>query len=173
MHLEGDLLHIRSLNEAELPTLLKIYIGTPLYFEALGIAPDTLTLDDVRAQWQAVQTTPQRLLLGIEVPAVNLLIGVADLQLHYPDPGQATIWLLLIWGGFQRQGYGQEVVDLLEEWLSTQHGITELRVVAANNEEGLRFWQWRGYVPNGTSAPAPIRNARAQWLVYQEEGALV
>lgn len=164
MQLEGDTLIIRPLAEKELPTLLKIYIGTPLYFEALGIRAERLTLEDVRAQWEDVQATPNRLLLGIEVPAVDLLIGVVDLQLHYPESGEATFHLLLIWGGFQRQGYGQEVTGLLEEWLDDRGDIQAVRVIAAPNEEGLSFWRMRGFAPDGTAAEAPIRQARAQWL---------
>ncbi|MCG8348284.1 MAG: GNAT family N-acetyltransferase [Chloroflexales bacterium] len=164
MRLEGDTLIVRPLAEAELPTLLKIYQGTPLYFEALGIKPNSLTLDDVRAQWQAAQSASERLLLGVEVPAVDLLIGVVDVQLHYPEPGITTFWLLLIWGGFQRQGYGQEVTALVADWLIVE-GITELRVVAADNEEGLNFWQLRGFSPSGEMTTAPLRNAPARWLV--------
>jgi RimJ/RimL family protein N-acetyltransferase len=165
MQLEGDTLILRPLTEADLPDLLKIYIGTPLYFDALGVNAQTLTLDDVQAQWQAAQTTPGRMLLAVEQPVVNLLIGVVDVQTHAPEPGVATLWLLLIWGGFQRQGYGQEVAELLEEWLLSQEDIGELRVVAAANDEGLSFWQLRGYVSSGEAAVAPIRNAPAHWLI--------
>lgn len=166
MQLEGDTLLLRPLREADLADLLKIYIGTPLYFDALGIPTHTLTLDDVRTQWQTAQVTPGRTLFAIEQPVVNLLIGVADVQTHTPEPGMATIWLLLIWGGFQRQGYGQEAAELLETWLLAQTGITALRVVAATNEEGMSFWQLRGYVPNDLPAHAPLRNAPAQSLVW-------
>jgi RimJ/RimL family protein N-acetyltransferase len=164
MRLDGDTLIVRPLVESELLTLLKIYQGMPLYFEALGINPHSLTLDDVRAQWQAAQSASKRLLLGIEVPAVDLLIGVADVQLDYPEPGIATFWLLLIWGGFQRQGYGQEVTALIADWL-IEEDITELRVVAPDNEEGLKFWQLRGFTPSGEIASAPLRDAPARWLV--------
>lgn len=167
MRLTGDTLLLRPMTEADLLDLLKIYIGTPLYFDGLDVAPDTLTLEDVHAQWQAAQDTPGRSLFAIEHPVVGLLIGVADVQINAPEPGVATIWLLLIWGGFQRQGYGLEVADLLEEWLLAQDDIDEVRVVAARNEEGLSFWQMRGFVPNGKPAIAPVRGAPAQWLVRE------
>lgn len=165
MQLQSDTLILRPLTEDDLPDLLKIYIGTPLYFDALGVDAQTLTLEDVRAQWQAAQDTPGRSLFAIEHPVVGLLIGAVDVQINAPEPGVATIWLLLIWGGFQRQGYGQEVADLLEEWLLAREGMREVRVVAAGNEEGLSFWQMRGYAPSGGSAVTPFRGARAQWLV--------
>lgn len=165
MNLEGETLILRPMTEADLPDLLKIYIGTPLYFDALGIRTETLTPDDVRTQWQAAQDMPGRTLFTIEHPVVGLLIGVADVQVNAPKQGVAAIWLLLIWGGFQRQGYGQEVAELLDEWLLEQEGIRDIMVVAANNEEGMSFWQLQGYEPNGETAAAPIRAAPAQWLV--------
>ncbi|NJN97016.1 MAG: GNAT family N-acetyltransferase, partial [Anaerolineales bacterium] len=72
MRLVGTTVIVRPIVEAELARLERIYAGTPLYFEALGIAEPTI--EDVRAQYEAAQATPGRMLLGIEVPAVDLLI---------------------------------------------------------------------------------------------------
>jgi RimJ/RimL family protein N-acetyltransferase len=163
IHLTGQSIVLRPLTEQELPRLQRIYAGTPLYFEALGLPEPSLDL--VRAQFEAARATPGRTLLGVEVPAVDLLIGALDLQVDYPAPQMATIWLLLIWGGFQRQGYGSECVELIVEWLSAEAGCTELRVVAAPNEEGLRFWEQRGLSPAAEPAIAPIGSAPALWLV--------
>ena len=41
----------------------------------------------------------------------------ADVQVGAPEVGSASVWLM-IWGGFQRQGYGQECMALLEAWLA-------------------------------------------------------
>lgn len=53
--LTGDYIELRPLPEDDLPRLLKVYQGTPLYFDGLGDRADRLTLDDVRAQWQRAQ----------------------------------------------------------------------------------------------------------------------
>lgn len=164
MRLEGDTIVVRPLSAAELPTLLQIYSGTPLYFDALGIKTTDLTLAEVRNQWAAVQANPQRYLFGVEVPAVNLLIGVVDIELHTPAPPIATLQLLLIWGGFQRQGYAQEVMELVEAWLVAHQAIDELQVVAAANDDGVRFWRLRGYTQSGAVAPTPFRGIHGMVL---------
>lgn len=163
IYLEGPTIILRPIVAGELRRLHNIYVGTPLYFEAIGI--NDISLADVEAQFQAAQATPGRVLLGVEVPAVDLLIGVIDLQTDYPQPGVAAIHLLLIWGGFQRQGYGQECVALIVDWLNERGGTDELRVIAAENAEGLRFWQQHGFTPSGDLATAPFRRAEARWLV--------
>lgn len=163
IHIEGPTIILRPIIADELHRLQNIYVGTPLYFEALGI--NDIGLADVEAQFQAAQSIPGRVLLGVEVPAVDLLIGAIDLQTDYPAPGVATIRLLLIWGGFQRQGYGQECVALIVDWLNERGGTDELRVIAAENAEGLRFWQQHGFMPSGERATAPFRRAEARWLV--------
>jgi RimJ/RimL family protein N-acetyltransferase len=162
--LRGDYLELRPLPESHLPALLKVYQGTPLYFDGLGYDAQRLTLADVRAQWQAVQTIPGRALLGVYHIVTDLLIGVADIQSDLPRPGDAAILLLLIWGGFQRQGYGQECMALLDEWLATGQGATSLWAIAVANEEGQSFLQLQGFAPTGEHATPPIAAGRAFWM---------
>jgi GNAT superfamily N-acetyltransferase len=162
--LQGDYLELRPLPEAHLPALLKVYQGTPLYFDGLGYDVGRLTLADVRAQWQAAQTAPARMLLGVYHIVTDLLIGVADVQAGAPQPGDAALLLLLIWGGFQRQGYGQECMALLDEWLAAEHGAASLWAIAANNEEGQSFLRLQGFTPTGEPAAPPIGEGNAFWM---------
>jgi hypothetical protein len=162
--LQGDYLELRPLPEADLPALLKVYQGTPLYFDGLGYDVQRLTLADVRAQWQAAQATPGRTLLGIYHSVTDLLIGVADVQAGAPRPGAAAILLLLIWGGFQRQGYGQECMALLEGWLAAEHDAASLWAIGAANEEGQSFMELQGFAPVGDSAAPPIGAGNAFWM---------
>ena len=161
--LRGDYLELRPLPEAHLPALLKVYQGTPLYFDGLGYDVQRLSLADVRAQWQAAQATPGRTLHGIYHIVTDLLIGAADVQAGAPRPGDAAILLLLIWGGFQRQGYGQECLALLEEWLATENE-TSLWAIVADNEEGQSFLQLLGFAPTGAPATPPIAAGKAFWM---------
>src|SRR5262245_21138793 len=93
--LHGDYLELRPLPESHLPALLKVYQGTPLYFDGLGYDVRRLALADVRAQWQAAQTASGRALLGVYHIVTDLLIGVADVQADAPQPGDTAILLLL------------------------------------------------------------------------------
>jgi RimJ/RimL family protein N-acetyltransferase len=160
--LQGEYLELRPLPEEHLPALLKVYQGTPLYFDGLDYNTQQLMLADVRAQWDAAQTTAGRALLGVYHIVTDLLIGVADVQRDAPQPGAAAILLLLIWGGFQRQGYGQDCMALLEDWLLESRG-GELWAIGADNEEGLSFLRLQGFQPTGEPATPPIASGRAFW----------
>src|SRR5262249_3649650 len=132
--LQGDYLELRELPEQDLPNLLKVYQGTPLYFDGLGYDVSRLALADVQGQYQAARQDG-RCLLGVYHIVTGLLIGVADIQIKGPEPGSAAILLLLIWGGFQRQGYGQECLALLASWLNSEHSVGALYAVATANDE--------------------------------------
>jgi GNAT superfamily N-acetyltransferase len=159
----------RPLPEEHLPALLKVYQGTPLYFDGLGYDVQRLAAADVRAQWEAAQATPGRALLGVYHIVTDLLIGVADVQRGAPRPGAAAILLLLIWGGFQRQGYGQDCMALLEGWLlDAPDG--ELWAVAADNEEGLSFLRLQGFQSADKPAEPPIAAGHTFWMRRSGEG---
>src|SRR5262245_60277968 len=162
--LQGDYLELRPLPEQHLPALLKVYQGTPLYFDGLGYDVQRLTLGDVRGQWQAAHAASGRVLLGVYHTVTDLLIGVADVQASAPQPDASTILLLLIWGGFQRQGYGQECMALLASWLADEHGAESLWAIAADNEEGLSFLRLQGFEPTGELATPPIGQGRVFWM---------
>lgn len=163
--LTGDYLELRPLPESDLPQLLKVYQGTPLYFDGLGYDVSRLTLGDVRAQWQAAHASPGRHLFGVYHIVTGLLIGAADVQTGAPRPGAAALWLL-IWGGFQRQGYGQECLALLEEWLIPGQGVTTLCAIAASNQEGISFLELQGFQRTDEPAPSPIGSGDAFWMCW-------
>lgn len=160
--LTGDYLELRPLPERDLPVLLKVYQGTPLYFDGLGYDASTLTLAAVHAQWQAAHA-PGRTLFGAYHIVTGLLVGAVDVQQATPEPGAVAIWIL-IWGGFQRQGYGQECLALIEDWLAGQ-GATLTHAIAANNDEGISFLALQGFAPTGVPAPSPIASGTAYWMV--------
>jgi hypothetical protein len=165
IHLRGEYLELRPLPEADLPRLLKVYQGTPLYFEGIGDDAQRLTAADVRAQWLAAQDTPGRHLLGVYHLVTDLLIGAADVQLGAPRPETAAVWLL-IWGGFQRQGYGQDCMALLEEWLLSRQGVSTLCAIAGANEEGLSFLQLQGFRLTDEPAQPPVGRGDALWACW-------
>jgi|HigsolmetaAR202D_1030399.scaffolds.fasta_scaffold33737_1 ribosomal protein S18 acetylase RimI-like enzyme len=162
----GEYLELRTLPEQHLPALLKVYQGTPLYFDGLGYDVQRLTLADVQAQWQAAQKSAGRNLLGVYHRVTDLLIGCVDVQFDAPQPQEATILLLLIWGGFQRQGYGLECMALLVDWF-IQRSMTELWAIASNNEEGISFLEQQGFVVTEQTAIPPIATGQAFLMRHQ------
>ncbi|HMO58947.1 MAG TPA: GNAT family N-acetyltransferase [Roseiflexaceae bacterium] len=164
IELQGEYLELRPLPEQDLPALLKVYEGTPLYFDGLG-QHSPLTLAAVRAQWQAAQDTPRRELLGVYHRVTDLLIGAADIQIGTPHPTSAAVWLL-IWGGFQRQGYGQDCMALLEAWLIGGGHAETLCAIAAENAEGISFLELQGFQRTGEPATPPIGSGNAFWMCW-------
>lgn len=162
----GEYLELRSLPEQHLPALLKVYQGTPLYFDGLGYDVQQLTLADVQAQWQAAQQTVGRHLLGIYHRVTDLLIGCVDVQFDTPQQYETTILLLLIWGGFQRQGYGLESIALLFDWF-IQRPMIGLWVIASNNEEGISFLAQQRFVATEQPATPPIATGKAFLMHFQ------
>jgi N-acetylglutamate synthase-like GNAT family acetyltransferase len=103
-------------------------------------------------------------LLGIYQHAPNVLVGVADVQTDAPQPGAAAILLLLISAGFQHQGYGQDCMSLLQEWLAAEHDIEWLWAVATDDESGLRFLRNQGFETAEQPAVPPIGVGQAFWM---------
>jgi RimJ/RimL family protein N-acetyltransferase len=163
--LTSENLELRLLPESDLPTLLKVYQGTPLYFDALGVITARLTFDQVRTQWLAAQANPQRHLFGVYHIVTGLLIGAADVEIGSPQPQAAAVWLL-IWGGFQRQGYGQDCMAMLETWLLNEQGVETLFAIASANEEGVSFLELQGFNRTGETAQPPIASGPAFWMAW-------
>lgn len=162
--LTGEYIELRPLPERDLPNLLKVYQGTPLYFDGLGDRADRLTLADVRDQWTRAQQSPDRMLFGVYHPVTGLLIGAVDVQIGAPRSDAAAVWIL-IWGGFQRQGYGQECMALIESWLIPAKAST-LCAIAANNEEGISFLELQGFRRTDLPADPPIGRGMAFWMCW-------
>ncbi|MGQ9829254.1 MAG: GNAT family N-acetyltransferase [Roseiflexus sp.] len=162
--LTGEYIELRPLPERDLPNLLKVYQGTPLYFDGLGDRVDRLMLADVRKQWARAQQSPDRVLFGVYHPVTDLLIGAVDVQIGAPRSDSAGIWIL-IWGGFQRQGYGQECMALIESWLIPPRAST-LCAIAAHNEEGISFLELQGFRRTDLPADPPIGCGTAFWMCW-------
>lgn len=162
--LSTEYLELRPLPEADLPKLWKVYQGTPLYFDGLGMHVEQLSLADVRQQWERAQQ-PDHTLFGIYHQVTGLLIGAADVQLNLPRQGTGAIWLL-IWGGFQRQGYGQECLAALEHWLLTEQAMTTLCAIASANEEGISFLELQGFQRSEEVAPTPVGRGASFWMCW-------
>lgn len=160
-----EYLELRPLPEADIPRLWKVYQGTPLYFDGLGMHVEQLNLEHVRQQWQTAQQQAGRMLFGIYHTVTGLLIGAADVQLDTPRQGTGAIWLL-IWGGFQRQGYGQECMAALEHWLLTDQGMTTLCAIASANEEGMSFLELQGFQRSNAPAPTPVGRGASFWMCW-------
>lgn len=132
-----------------------LYLATPSYFEMIAIPLPTSA--EVRTEVSAARGDPRRhieLVLGDpnwHAPGLlrdartgRPVAGVLDYKLDYPEPGDATVNLLLVHGALQGRGVASRVVADLERRL---RGATR-RVLAAvygRNPTACGFWAHQGY----------------------------
>lgn len=132
-----------------------LYLATPSYFEMIAIPVPTSS--EVRTEVLAAREDPRRhieLVLGDPAWRAHGLVrdarsgrpvaGVLDYKVDYPEPGDATVNLLLIHGALQGRGLGARVVADLERRL----GASTRRVLAAvygRNPSACGFWEHQGY----------------------------
>jgi len=158
--LHGQQLVLRLLTESDLPDLLRVYQATPDYF---GLAGPTSA--DVWQQWHLAQITPGRQLFGIYHRDVRQYIGAADVQIGVPQPETAALWIL-IESRWQHQGYAQECIAILEQWLISVQGVESLCAIASRTETSLRFLELQGFRETDTPAVAPVGSEPAFWMCW-------
>ena len=133
-------LHTRPATGADAPHIFTLYCGAPRYFDLLS-AP-LPTLPEVERELEAAAQDPKR--------CVELLVedgepvGFVDYKLDYPEPGDATVNLLLIPEAIQSRGYGRRSIVLLEASLQGRANRV-LASIYGSNARAKRFWRSLGY----------------------------
>jgi len=132
----GDLGALQAVLEAA-PSYHRLADGTPA---RPGAAADLLA--------DAEADADRRLWLLWLRPG-RLAAGVLDLQLHWPDPDDAHVRLLLLREALHGRGLGREATEGLEAVLRAE-GFRALRLSVADENDGARaFWERLGF---GTAA---------------------
>lgn len=161
----------RPADENDAAIIHDLYQATPGYFEIISIPIPTL--EEVRTDLATTLADPRRyaelVLLdddelasdsaettgpaGAEGSAQSLLdpvtgrlvAGYLDYKLDYPDPGDATVNLLLIVPWLQSRGIGAACERDLERRLEGR-AKRLLASIYGNNPRARRFWEGLGYV---------------------------
>jgi GNAT superfamily N-acetyltransferase len=132
-----------------------LYLATPSYFDVISIPIPTSA--EVRTEIAAAQGDERRrveLVLGDPLwrwPGLvrdgrtdRPIVGYLDYKVDYPEPGDATVNLLLIHGSLQSRGLGALVVSDLERRLAG-HVRRVLASIYGRNPSARRFWERLGY----------------------------
>ncbi len=133
-------LHTRPATPADAPHLYTLYCGAPRYFDLLS-APLPTPLEVERELEAAAQDPKRRAELLFEK---GRAVGYLDYKLDYPEPGDATVNLLLIPETLQSRGYGRRSIGLLEAHLQGR-ATRILASVYGSNARAKRFWRSLGY----------------------------
>ncbi|MGW0826539.1 GNAT family N-acetyltransferase [Streptomyces sp. NPDC002845] len=136
-----------TLPDPLLTELTALYASNHGFFTLSGDFPDP---DDIRPEQVAAALAEELANPDVEVlltRSAGRLVGVAITLARHPDPTDPDPWigLLLITGGEQRKGYGQELARLVEERFRGC-GRTAVRLaVLDNHPKALAFWDALGY----------------------------
>ncbi|WP_018110406.1 GNAT family N-acetyltransferase [Thermus igniterrae] len=132
-------LNLRPAQPEDAPLLHGLFRQSPGYFTLIGMEPPSL--EDVVQDLLTLEKDPRRraflLLLGVEA------VGYLDYKLHYPEPADATLSLLLIREDHQGQGLGRRALAHLMDHLAGAERL--YAVVYGNNPRAKRFFQAQGF----------------------------
>lgn len=140
------------------PLVHALYIETPGYFDVISIPVPTRSevetdletaARDSRRQVELVYA-PNSMALAewhiVDHENGRPVVGYLDYKLDYPEPGDATVNLLLIHGGLQSRGLGKSCVSDLEERLRRLGAVKRiLASIYGQNPRAQRFWRALGY----------------------------
>lgn len=137
----------------------QLYRSSPAYFEIISIPIPTL--DEVRTDLTTASADPRRhvelILLphGAAGPSLTgeepvdpvtgkVVAGYLDYKLDYPEPGDATVNLLLVIPSLQNAGLGSACARDLEERLRGRSRRL-LASIYGSNPRARNFWEKLGY----------------------------
>lgn len=138
---------VRRLTEADVPAVLKLCRGNPLYYEH---CPPPPTEETVRADMAALpprKTLADKYYLGFFEG--DRLCAVLDLITAYPRPEIAFWGFLMLDATLQGQGRGTALVSELCAVLAAKGFRTVRLGWAASNLRAERFWKKNGFVETG------------------------
>lgn len=142
--IDGPLVYLESFGPEHLPTIWKVYLDAPDYFEALtGSAEFDPTV--VEMMYEDAVADDSRYYLAVRRADTKALIGTIEFEAG-SDEVPATLRGLVLAQGERGRGYGRGALELAEEFLASELGA---RVIAADvpqgYDDGARFLEALGY----------------------------
>jgi RimJ/RimL family protein N-acetyltransferase len=142
--IDGPLVYLESFGPEHLPTVWKVYLDAPDYFEALtGSAEFDPTA--VEMMYEDAVAEDSRYYLAVRRADTKALIGTIEFEAG-SDEVPATLRGLVLAQGERGRGYGRGALELAEDFLASELGA---RVIAADvpegYDDGARFLEALGY----------------------------
>ncbi len=149
----------RPASAADAPLVHDLYSATPAYFEIISMPQPTA--QEVATDLATALADPRRFVelvlwddedegvaraAGCPTDPVSgaPVAGYLDYKLDYPDPGDATVNLLLVRPGLQSYGVGTACAKDLEVRLRGRSRRL-LASIYGDNPRAKRFWERLGY----------------------------
>ena len=138
---------VRPFTENDLPQLLTLCLGNPLYYAHLG---EEVTLDSLRGELIVLpkgKALCDKYFFGLYDG--DALVAAIDLIDGYRAPGEAYLGWFMLDARLQGRGEGTRIVRKLVAFLRSR-GFRTLRLARVKgNPQSKRFWEKNGFVPNG------------------------
>ena len=161
-HIDGPLDFLESFGPEHLPTVWKVYLDAPDYFEALtGSAEFDPTA--VEMIYEDAVAEDSRYYLSIRRTDSKAIIGTVEFEAG-ADEVPATLRGLVLAQKERGHGYGRAALELAEDFLSRELGA---RVIAADvpqgYDDGARFLEAMGY------RARRLKSGEIRWVKRIEE----
>ncbi len=137
---------VRRLSEKDIPAILSLYEGNPLYFHHFPPAPSA---EGVREDFTALpkgKSLKDKYFLGFWDG--DELAAVLDLIYGYPDDRIVFIGFFMMAANLQGQGTGSGIVEDICSFLGRRFDYVRLGYVQGN-PQAEHFWTKNGFLPTG------------------------
>ncbi|MER7175518.1 GNAT family N-acetyltransferase [Streptomyces mesophilus] len=138
-----------ALPGALLTEVTELYAANRYFFALSGDFPDP---DDIRIGQVATELARELQHPDTEVllaRSEGRLTGIAITLAHHPDPADPDPWIGLLMVAPQRQGYGRQLAQLVENRFRADGRKAVKLAVLQNNPRAMAFWSALGYLVIG------------------------
>jgi len=145
-HLSRDY-YVRCLAENDVPAVLTLCAGNPLYYE---YCPPAASAESIRADMTALppgKGADDKYYIGFFDN--DALLAVLDLIAGYPDEKTAYIGFFMTDANVHRQGIGSKIVRELCAGLARQRFEKVKLCWMAGNSQAEGFWHKNGFLETG------------------------
>ena len=142
--IDGPLVYLEVPGPEHLPTIWKVYLDAPDYFEALTGSSD-FDPGDIEMMYEDAITDDARYYFAVRRTDNKSLIGTLEVEVGSAEVPSVLRGLVLSQAERGR-GYGRAALELLEGFLVEEHGATSITAeVPAGYDDGERFLEAVGY----------------------------
>ena len=144
INIRNDTFNIRNINKESISNIYSIYKNTYDYSYATGIF-NTIDYKQFSQQISQFITRQNVFFLDIYLIPSREVIGFVK---GFIIKNEKIVWIssLAINKPYQRNGYGVQVMNLLESYLRKHFGMEKNYIsVDKKNVAGIRFWEKCGY----------------------------
>lgn len=135
--------HVRELHPSDVPEILRVAEGNPLYYEYMGIQPTQENIAETFTALPPRKTLADKHFFGWFDG--ERLVAVMDLIMRHPQERMAFIGWFMVDASRQGCDLGRELVAGVLRMLSTA-GVAEVRLGRIEgNQQSERFWQVCGF----------------------------